>query len=73
MVKVVLYKKATEQTDLLNGERVTITDRGGKVTVSCFLDFVKSGLCLATREDMTFWGFDRVFNAYTDRGFERIA
>ena len=66
-MKITLYKKATGDK-VIKGEKVTITTTNG-CTVTTWLDFTKSGLVLATRENMSFWGFDRVVNSYKERGY----
>ena len=68
-MKVKLYKAADENDHLLNGEKVTITTTNG-CTVTTYLDFKTSGLVLASRENMSFWGFDRVVNSYKERGYK---
>lgn len=72
IMKIILYKTAEQGDKVCKGERVTVSERNGKITVSTFLDFIKSGLTLATREDMTFWGLDNVINSYTARGYVAI-
>lgn len=69
-MKYILYKEYNEKT-IANGERVTISTAGG-CTVSTFIDFLKSGLTLATRENMSFWGFNRVITFYLNNGYKII-
>lgn len=66
-MKITLYKKATGN-NVIKGEKVTITTTSG-CTVTTWLDFIKSGLIFASRENMSFWGFDRVVNSYKERGY----
>lgn len=66
-MKITLYKKATGN-NLIKGEKVTITTASG-CTVTTWLDFIQSGLILASRENMSFWGFDKVVNSYKERGY----
>ena len=67
MKKIVKLYKASDDK-LVKGEKITITNTNG-CTVSTWIDFRKSGLVLFSRENMSFWGFGRVVDAYKSRGY----
>ena len=70
-MKITLYKQDSEKNTLTRGEKVTISDTNG-CTVTTWIDFVKSGLIMLSRENMAFWGFNRVLNSYLNRGYNII-
>ena len=65
-----LYKESNGDS-VVKGEKVTITTTNG-CTVSTWVDFHKSGLVLLSRENMSFWGFPRVVEAYKSRGYTEV-
>lgn len=69
-MKITLYKK--EQNNTIKGQRVTISAKNGQLKEFFYLDFIQSGLRLATVTDVTFWGLNRVLNSYIEKGFSII-
>lgn len=70
MKKITLYK-AVKNSDLIQGEKVTITDTNG-CAVTEWVDFKKSGLHLVGRSNQSFWGFDRVVDAFISKGYTKL-
>lgn len=67
-----IYYKEAKDDKLVKGDRATISTDGIKTTVTEYVDFVKSGLAMVGRYDVSFMGFADACKTYESRGYKEI-